>query len=170
MQPFASTKRKLLSISEARGLTRHHREAGRIVGLTNGCFDILHTGHLDLLERARGMCDLLIVGVNSDESVRSLKGPDRPINSEGDRARVVAGLECVEAVVIFNETTAESLIDGIMPSCYFKGTDYNSDTLPEYGLLQRLGVSPIFLSLEPGKSTTSIINRIADAKRHHPKP
>ena len=115
MQHFASTERKVITIDEAQDLSRHQRKAGRTVGLTNGCFDILHSGHLDLLERARSMCDLLVVGVNSDESVRLLKGPDRPINSQADRARVIAGLECVGAVVIFNETTAEDLITRINP-------------------------------------------------------
>jgi rfaE bifunctional protein nucleotidyltransferase chain/domain len=170
VQHFASTERKVITIDEAQDLSRHQRKAGRTVGLTNGCFDILHSGHLDLLERARSMCDLLVVGVNSDESVRLLKGPDRPINSQADRARVIAGLECVGAVVIFNETTAEDLITRINPSRYFKGADYNPDNLPEYNLLQRLGIPLVLLSLKPGKSTTSIINRIASANRHHPSP
>lgn len=168
MQPFANTDRKLCSIQEVQGLSRHHREAGYTVGLTNGCFDILHLGHLTVLERARSLCNLLIVGINSDRSVRLLKGPNRPINSEADRARMVAGLECVSAVVIFDNTTADELIAAAMPSCYFKGGDYNPDNLPEYSTLQRLGVSPVFLSLEPGKSTTSVIDRIVDAKRHTP--
>jgi rfaE bifunctional protein nucleotidyltransferase chain/domain len=168
VQSFTSTDRKLYGIQEVRGLSRHHREAGYTVGLTNGCFDILHIGHLSVLERARSMCNFLIVGVNSDRSVRLLKGPGRPINAEADRARMVAGLECVSAVVIFDDTTADELIATAMPSCYFKGGDYNPDNLPEYRTLQRLGVSPVFLSLEPGKSTTSVIDRIVDVKRHTP--
>lgn len=169
MQHFASTERKVITIDEAQDLSRHQRKAGRTVGLTNGCFDILHSGHLDLLERARSMCDLLVVGVNSDESVRLLKGPDRPINSQADRARVIAGLECVGAVVIFNETTAEDLITRINPSRYFKGADYNPDNLPDT-ISSKGSVFLLLLSLKPGKSTTSIINRIASANRHHPSP
>jgi len=164
MQSFVSTERKVIAIEEAKGLSKRERESGRIVGLTNGCFDILHCGHLSLLERAREMCDLLIVGVNSDRSVRLLKGPDRPIIPEDDRARLVAGLECVGAVVIFDEITAEKLIAEIAPSCYFKGGDYNASNLPEYALLSKMGIQPVFLNLEPGRSTTSIIKKVLARK------
>ncbi len=162
MGSFVSTSRKVVDLEEARGISRHYREAGSSVGLTNGCFDILHSGHLNLLERARSLCDFLIVGINSDASVRCLKGPSRPINPERDRARLVAGFECVTAVVIFDEPTADELVAAILPSCYFKGGDYNPANLPEYATLQRLGVSPVFLSLEDGRSTTSTIQRILD--------
>lgn len=166
MRPFVDTKRKVVSIEEAAGISRHHREAGSSVGLTNGCFDILHCGHVNLLERSRSMCDFLIVGVNDDESVRLLKGPTRPVNPEQDRARLVAGLECVTAVVVFDDPTADNLISGILPSCYFKGGDYNPDNLPEFSTLQRLRVSPVFLDLEDGWSTTSTIQRIIRASKH----
>ena len=93
MARFADTKQKIISVEEAKEMARSHRQTGDSVGLTNGCFDILHSGHLSYLERARSMCDILIVGVNDDESVRLLKGPSRPINPAMERARLVAGLE-----------------------------------------------------------------------------
>jgi D-beta-D-heptose 7-phosphate kinase/D-beta-D-heptose 1-phosphate adenosyltransferase len=163
MARFAETKKKILSIDEAKEMSGRHREKGASVGLTNGCFDILHCGHLSLLERARSMCDILIVGVNDDQSVQLLKGPSRPVNPAMDRARLVAGLECVTAVVIFSGRTADALITEILPSCYFKGGDYTRDNLPEYDTVQRLGVRPVFLDLEDGQSTTATIQRILSA-------
>lgn len=160
MAGFADTKRKIVGLEQAREMSRSSREGGATVGLTNGCFDILHCGHLCLLEKARGMCDILIVGVNDDWSVRLLKGPSRPINPVADRARLVAALECVTAVVVFGDRTADRLITEIMPSCYFKGSDYSPDNLPEFGTLQRLAVRPVFLDLEDGQSTTATIRRI----------
>lgn len=165
MERFAETKRKIIGIEEAKAMSSRHRKAGASVGLTNGCFDILHSGHLSYLEKARSMCDVLIVGVNDDESVRLLKGPSRPINPATDRARLVAGLECVSAVVIFSDRTADKLIEEIMPSCYFKGSDYNLDNLPERDTVRRLGVTPIFLDLEDGQSTTATIERILTASK-----
>ena len=160
MARFADTKRKIISIEEAKAMASRHRQTGASVGLTNGCFDILHSGHLSYLERARSICDILIVGINDDESVRLLKGPFRPVNPAMDRARLVAGLECVSAVVIFSDRTADKLIEQIVPSCYFKGSDYNLHNLPERDTVQRLGVTPVFLDLEGGQSTTATIRRI----------
>lgn len=109
------------------------------------------------------MCDILIVGVNDDESVRLLKGPSRPINPAMERARLVAGLECVSAVVIFSDRTADKLIEQIVPTRYFKGSDYNLHNLPERDTVRRLGVTPVFLDLEDGQSTTATIGRILSA-------
>ncbi len=163
MARFADTKQKIISVEEAKEMARSHRQTGDSVGLTNGCFDILHSGHLSYLERARSMCDILIVGVNDDESVRLLKGPSRPINPAMERARLVAGLECVSAVVIFSDRTADKLIEQIVPTRYFKGSDYNLHNLPERDTVRRLGVTPVFLDLEDGQSTTATIGRILSA-------
>lgn len=139
-----------------------HR-AGRRIAFTNGCFDILHAGHVRYLEAARAQGDCLILGLNSDVSVRGNKGPSRPINSEQDRAEVVGALECVDAVVIFDEPTAEDLIALVRPDVYVKGGDYTLATLPEARIVQSYGGRVEFIPLVAGRSTTNVIERIKAA-------
>jgi rfaE bifunctional protein nucleotidyltransferase chain/domain len=129
---------------------------------TNGCFDILHVGHVRYLEAARGLGDLLVVGVNSDASVRALKGPHRPINSERDRAEVLAALAAVAYVVIFDEPRVSQLVEEIRPAVYAKGGDYTVESLnpEEVAALTRIGAEMRILPLVPGKSTTNLIRAI----------
>lgn len=127
---------------------------------TNGCFDILHAGHVRYLNTASTLGDILIVAVNSDESVRRLKGETRPINNEQDRAEVVGSLKSVDYVTIFSEQTADTLIKIIKPDIYVKGSDYTLETLPEAKIVQECGGRVEFVSLLEGHSTTGIINRI----------
>ncbi|MBX9880436.1 MAG: D-glycero-beta-D-manno-heptose 1-phosphate adenylyltransferase [Sphingomonas sp.] len=136
------------------------RAEGKRIVFTNGCFDLLHHGHISYLNRAKALGDVLIVGLNSDASVRALKGPRRPINPEGDRAAVLAALGCVDLVVLFEEATPARLIEAIRPDLFVKGGDYTIPTLPEAPLVQRLGGEVKLLDFLDDRSTTSIIDRI----------
>ena len=137
------------------------RAAGQRVVFTNGCFDILHAGHVRYLAAARALGDVLILGLNSDASVRRLKGETRPVNSEADRAEVVGALASVDYVVIFGEDTAEELIAKGQPAVYAKGGDYTLETLPEARIVESYGGEVAFIPLVEGKSTTNIIARAA---------
>lgn len=141
------------------------RSAGKVIVFTNGCFDILHVGHIRYLEKARAMGDLLVVGVNTDESVRRLKGPDRPINSESDRAEVLAALECVDYVSLFAEDTPVELIQTIKPDIDVKGGDYSPDDMPEAAVVQAYGgrveIIPFSATDSEAFSTTSTLRTIA---------
>ena len=137
------------------------REAGQQVVFTNGCFDIIHAGHVRYLQEARAQGDCLVLGLNSDASVRGLKGPTRPINSELDRAEVVGALKAVDYVVIFGEQTAENLIAKVRPAVYVKGGDYTLDTLPEAKIVQSYGGRVHFVKMVEGRSTTNVIKKIA---------
>ena len=140
------------------------REAGQRVVFTNGCFDILHAGHVRYLSEARAQGDCLVLGLNSDESVKRLKGPARPINSELDRAEVVGALKAVDYVVLFGEQTAENLIAKVRPAVYVKGGDYTLDTLPEAKIVQSYGGRVHFVKMVEGRSTTNVIKKISGDK------
>ena len=136
------------------------RAGGQRIVFTNGCFDILHTGHVRYLKAARSLGDCLAVGLNSDVSVRRLKGPERPVNAEADRAEVLDALFAVDYVTIFDEPTAEELIARIRPDVYVKGGDYTLDTLPEAKIVQQYGGRVAFVDLVPGRSTTKVIEKL----------
>lgn len=136
------------------------REKGATVVFTNGCFDVLHAGHVRYLAKARAMGDFLVIGLNSDASVRRLKGNNRPINTEDDRAEVLDALRAVDAVTIFGESTAEALIEIVRPDVYVKGGDYTLETLPEAKIVKEYGGRVEFVPLVEGRSTTNVIERI----------
>lgn len=136
------------------------RAGGQRIVFTNGCFDILHTGHVRYLKAARSLGDCLAVGLNSDVSVRRLKGPERPVNVEADRAEVLDALFAVDYVTIFDEPTAEDLIARIRPDVYVKGGDYTLDSLPEAKIVQQYGGRVAFVDLVPGRSTTKVIEKL----------
>ncbi|MBV9875586.1 MAG: adenylyltransferase/cytidyltransferase family protein [Verrucomicrobia bacterium] len=129
---------------------------------TNGCFDILHVGHIRYLTAAKQLGDILVVGLNSDDSVRLLKGPDRPINSEADRAEILAALAVVDHVVIFRELRVNRLVTHLKPDLYVKGGDYSIDSLDrgEVDALRSVGTEIKIVPLVPGRSTTRLINAI----------
>lgn len=135
---------------------------GRRLVVTNGCFDILHVGHVTYLEEARSLGDLLLVGLNSDHSVRALKGPNRPINSEADRAAVLAALQSVDAVCIFEDKSASSFLSLARPTTYVKGGDYTVETLnpEERRIVESAGGKIVILPLIPGRSTTRLLELI----------
>jgi rfaE bifunctional protein nucleotidyltransferase chain/domain len=146
------------------------RAEGKRVVFTNGVFDILHVGHVRYLQAARALGDTLLVGVNSDASVRRLnKGPERPLNPEDERAEVLDALACVDSVCIFGEDTPHDLIEAIRPNIHAKGGDYGSpDALPEAALVRSLGGEVVLLSLVPGRSTTSLLRRIKGEAERRP--
>jgi glycerol-3-phosphate cytidylyltransferase len=136
------------------------REMGGLVVFTNGCFDLLHPGHVSYLRAARSLGDALVVGMNSDASVRKLKGPSRPVVPEKDRAAVLGALESVDAVVVFNEDTPIRLMRELEPAVYVKGGDYRIEDLPEAEVAREFGAEVRILSFEPGYSTSALIKKI----------
>jgi D-glycero-beta-D-manno-heptose 1-phosphate adenylyltransferase len=150
---------------EAGVLAEHVEElkkSKKKIVFTNGCFDILHAGHVRYLQAARTLGDVLIVGLNSDESVQGLKGPTRPINNEGDRAEVLAGLSAVDGIIIFSEQTAERLIELVKPDIYVKGGDYVIAKIPEAKIVETVGGKVVLIPEVPGRSSTKIISRIKE--------
>jgi D-glycero-beta-D-manno-heptose 1-phosphate adenylyltransferase len=139
------------------------RASGRRLVVTNGCFDLLHLGHVTYLESARNQGDLLLVGVNGDAAVRQLKGPERPVNNESDRAAVLAALESVSAVSIFAEKTASRFLSTVQPDIYVKGGDYTIDTInqEERQIVEKAGGKIVLLSFVPGRSTTALLKKIS---------
>lgn len=137
------------------------RQRGRVV-FTNGVFDLLHPGHVDVLVGARLRGDSLVVGVNSDASVKRLKGPDRPIRGEGERAYVLAGLECIDAVTVFDQDTPLELVETLRPDVIVKGGDYSPDTVVGANVVRARGGEVVIIPLTPGYSTTSTIERLRD--------
>ena len=140
------------------------RDGGQKVVFTNGCFDILHAGHVRYLNKARSFGDCLVLGLNTDSSVRRIKGPSRPINNELDRAEVVGALKAVDYVVRFDEPTAEDLIRQVHPDVYVKGGDYTIETLPEGQIVLGYGGSVELVNLVEGRSTTNVIAKIKGEK------
>jgi rfaE bifunctional protein nucleotidyltransferase chain/domain len=138
------------------------RSAGQRLVVTNGCFDLLHVGHVTYLEAARQLGDVLLVGVNSDAAVLALKGPGRPLNPEGDRAAVLAALEAVDAVCIFPETRAANFLNAAKPGIYVKGGDYTLETLnqEERSIVEAAQGRIVFIPFVSGKSTTALIERM----------
>lgn len=136
------------------------RGAGKKIVFTNGCFDILHHGHLDLLAKAADFGNILILGLNTDSSVKRLKGPDRPVTNEQDRAFQVASLLCVDAVCLFDEDTPEALIETLKPDVLVKGGDYTIDKIVGANFVQNNGGKVEIVPFVQGYSTTSIIDRI----------
>jgi rfaE bifunctional protein nucleotidyltransferase chain/domain len=138
-------------------------KAGKKLVVTNGCFDVLHLGHVSYLESARNLGDALLVGVNGDNSARELKGAGRPINSENDRASVIAALESVDGVCIFIEKTATKFLERAQPDIYVKGGDYTLDTLSqeERRAVEQAGGKIVIIPFVPGKSTTALLGKIS---------
>lgn len=155
-----TTSAKIVSRPEAAARVRAWRQAGRTVVFTNGCFDLLHLGHVDYLEQARHLGDVLIVGLNTDESVGRFKGPDRPIQDEQSRARILAALHFVDLVVLFNEDTPLDLISSVLPDILVKGNDYLAEDIVGADVVKQHGGSVKTIPLVPGYSTTKIVEKI----------
>ena len=136
------------------------RKSGKKVVATNGCFDILHVGHVRYLQKTKSFADYSIILLNSDKSVRSIKGPTRPINNEQDRAEILCALSCVDYVVLFDEDSPAALLDEIKPDVYTKGADYTMETLPEADIMRKNNTRVEFITFVEGKSTTNTINKM----------
>jgi rfaE bifunctional protein nucleotidyltransferase chain/domain len=152
---------KLQTPEQLAALRDEFAAAGKRLVFTNGCFDLLHVGHVRYLQAARALGDALLVAVNGDASVRALKGPTRPINNEEDRAEVLGALGCVDFLTIFHTERVTDLVTAIRPQVYAKGGDYTVESLDpgERGALEAAGAEILILALVPGKSTTSIIEK-----------
>jgi D-beta-D-heptose 7-phosphate kinase / D-beta-D-heptose 1-phosphate adenosyltransferase len=150
---------KVMTWTQAAERITAWRQAGRAVVFTNGCFDLLHPGHVRLLEQAQAAGDRLVVGLNSDDSVRRLKGPTRPVNSQADRAQVLAALASVDAVVVFDQDTPLELITALRPQILVKGADYQESAIVGAAEVKSWGGRVVRVDLVPGKSSTAMINR-----------
>jgi D-beta-D-heptose 7-phosphate kinase/D-beta-D-heptose 1-phosphate adenosyltransferase len=160
--PAAPQAQKLLPDWPALALAMDdYRRHGRRIVFTNGCFDILHRGHIAYLHRAKALGDVLVVGVNSDASIRRLKGPGRPINPLDDRLLVLAALHCIDHVIAFDEETPHCLIRIVQPDVFVKGGDYTRERLPEASLVEELGGSVHILPFVGDCSTTRLLERMA---------
>jgi D-beta-D-heptose 7-phosphate kinase/D-beta-D-heptose 1-phosphate adenosyltransferase len=148
------------SIKQGAELARALRGQGRRVVFTNGVFDILHPGHVRYLQQARALGHALIVGLNADASVRRNKGPERPINCEAERAEILEALECVDAVVLFEEETPAEIIEAIQPDILVKGADWAEDAIVGRDTVEARGGQVVRVPIEPGFSTSAIIEKI----------
>lgn len=166
MSEAREPKSKIVRWSELARIRSRARDEGRKVVFTNGCFDLLHVGHVRYLHEARKLGDVLVVGVNSDDSVRRLKGPDRPIVPEFERIEVLAALESVDYVTLFGEDTPVKLIETVQPDVHVKGGDYKPDDLPEAEVVSRYGgevvIVPLHQTDSRGKSTSELVDRIRE--------
>jgi rfaE bifunctional protein nucleotidyltransferase chain/domain len=155
--------RKIVSWEKLADWRAAMRASGKKLVVTNGCFDLLHLGHVTYLETARNQGDALLVGVNGDDAVRQLKGRDRPLNEEHDRAAVLAALESVDGVCIFAESTATRFLAAAQPDIYVKGGDYTLETLnqEERRTVEQTGGKIVLIPFVPGKSTTGLLQKIA---------
>jgi rfaE bifunctional protein nucleotidyltransferase chain/domain len=154
--------KKIASMEDLSERAKALRAAGKRIVATNGCFDLLHVGHVRYLQSARAHGDALVVGVNGDRSVRELKGPDRPLNNERDRAELLAALESVDLVAIFPELRATRFIELVKPDVYVKGGDYDSESLnpEERRMLEQIGSKIDIVPFEKGYSTSSLIEKL----------
>ena len=153
---------KVLALEKLAGRVAALRQQGLKVVATNGCFDLIHVGHVRYLARAKELGDVVVVGVNGDTSVRTLKGADRPLNCEADRAEVLAGLESVDLVSVFPDVRATEFLRRVRPAIYVKGGDYTPDTLDpeERALLAEIGAEILIIPFEAGHSTSGLIGRM----------
>lgn len=161
---FQKIESKIVSLSEAQSLVKEWKSKGEKVVFTNGCFDILHSGHLQYLSEASTLGQKLVIGLNSDSSVKILKGPERPINSEQARAQMLASLFFVDIVVLFSEETPKNLIETITPNILVKGGDYNINNIVGADHVLKNGGEVLPLSFIEGFSSTKIINKIKSNK------
>jgi rfaE bifunctional protein nucleotidyltransferase chain/domain len=154
--------RKIVELNELADCAKALRDQGKKLVVTNGCFDLLHVGHVRYLQAARALGAALAVGVNGDKSVHELKGDNRPINNERDRAEVLAALECVDFVTIFPETRATRLLELVRPAVYVKGGDYTAETLDaqERAALQKIGTEIRIIPFEKGYSTSGLLEKL----------
>lgn len=148
------------ALADAAARVREWRAAGKTIVFTNGVFDLLHPGHIRYLQQARRLGGALVVGINSDRSVRGNKGSDRPLIPERERAEVLAALACVDAVAIFDEATPHAIIDALQPDMLVKGADWAADAIVGRDIVEARGGRVVRVDIEPGYSTTSIVEKI----------
>ena len=150
----------IVGIAEAKKLVKTWQQAGDQVVFTNGCFDLIHLGHVDYLEKARLLGDKLVLGLNTDDSVSRFKGPERPLQDQSSRARVLAAMQFVDLVVFFNEDTPLELISGLLPNILVKGSDYLTENIVGADVVKRAGGVVKTIDFVPDYSTTRIVEKI----------
>ena len=157
---------KIVELEELSDRCEKLRSAGKKIVATNGCFDLLHVGHVRYLQAARALGDLLVVGLNGDRSVHDLKGAGRPITAQSDRVEILAALECVDLVTVFPEIRATEFLVAVRPAVYVKGGDYSSETLDEKErtILKEIGAEIHLIPFETGYSTSRLIDRICKSR------
>ena len=151
---------QIVSQEQIVNIVRKEQAQGKTFAATNGCFDILHVGHVRYLQKTKNLADYSIVMLNSDKSVKLIKGDSRPINNETDRAEILTALSSVDYVVLFEEKSPADLLAKIKPDIYTKGADYTLETLPERDVVEKNNIKVVFIEFVEGKSTTKIINKI----------
>ncbi|MEW6733551.1 MAG: D-glycero-beta-D-manno-heptose 1-phosphate adenylyltransferase [Acidobacteriota bacterium] len=157
----SDTNKKILDRATLLNIVAAARSAGRSIIFANGCFDLLHVGHIRYLQAARALGDLLVVGINSDRAVHQLKGNGRPIMPEEERAEIIAALSCVDYVTIFNELTVAELLLAIKPDVHAKGTDYTVDNVPEREIVQTYGGTVAIVGDPKNHSTSTILTKLS---------
>lgn len=160
-----SSQSKILSRSQLQSLLAGHKQRGQCVVFANGCFDVLHVGHVRYLQAARAEGDILVVGINDDASVRNLKGPGRPILDQAARALLVAAVREVDYVVVFSEPSAEALLHDLRPDVHAKGTDYTAETVPERATAKSLGIRVAIAGDPKNHSTRAMLESLRKAPR-----
>ena len=165
-ETFGRQGKKIVSGTELPRIVRTLQKSGKKVVWTNGCFDILHLGHIYYLEHAKKAGDILVVGLNSDSSIRKIKGPDRPIIPEAERARILSAIECVDYITVFNDAAPLNLLKKVKPDRYVKGGDYTIDTInqDERRLMEQTGAEIVLMPQIEGASTTNVIEKILNRK------
>ena len=153
---------QILKRENIRNFIEKLQKSGKTIVVNNGCFDILHGGHVRYLQKTKSFADYSIILLNSDKSVKAIKGDSRPINTELNRAEILCALSCVDFVVLFDENSPADLIDEIKPNVYTKGADYTMETLPEADIMRKNNIRVEFITFVEGQSTTNIINKISD--------
>jgi rfaE bifunctional protein nucleotidyltransferase chain/domain len=160
---------RIVSVEKLAEIIAKAKRDGCKVVTTNGVYDFLHAGHVEYLEQARALGDMLVIALNSDASVRRIKGPDRPINNQDDRAAVLAALRCVDYVTIFDEDTPSSVLEKLKPSIHAKGGDYDVEKMPETKIVRAGGGEVKILSLKSGYSNSAQFSRIKQAMENEAK-
>ena len=156
---------KVKTVAELGCIVAAARARGKRVVLANGCFDLLHVGHIRYLEAAKAVADMLVVAINDDSSVRQLKGEARPLQSQHDRAEILASFECVDFVVIFDTPTVAPLLDALQPDLHAKGTDYSEDTVPERQTVASYGGRTVIVGDQKSHSSRELVARITAKSR-----
>ena len=155
---------KIKPLQEITTLVAQQQEVGKTAVFANGCFDLLHVGHIRYLEAARALGDLLVLGLNGDKSVRQLKGPGRPLMNQDERAEILAALECVDYLVVFDDPTAKEVLETLKPNIHAKGTDYTRESVPERDTVLSYGGSIAIVGDPKDHSTQDFLRQIAERK------
>lgn len=164
-----SVSHKIKALPEIKDIVSRHQENGKTVIFTNGCFDFLHVGHIRYLEAARALGDILVLGLNGDKSVRAIKGPGRPLMDQQERAEIMAALECVDYIVVFDDLRADRLLAELKPDVHAKGTDYTQETVPERDTVLSYGGTIAIVGDSKDHSTRDYLRRIREKTHVTPR-